>query len=701
MKKLLFIAVAAVSALLVSCKPDQNLPGNPPTLEVTAAQSALMGSSVQFTASVSGEANLSVLEVKLLFDDTVVSEKTIRLKEEGEFTESIDVPLLKNIPDGDATLKFKAVDVTSAKTEVEKTVAVTRPHPESIIAVCGTQEFTFPREGDSYVYKLTDNFPAAFNCMLKISDAGEELTLGATSGSIAVSTEPIPVRNAIAGSYEVSFNLLDLSFAPKSVSNVTGVCELKKGQNLTESFGIDGLGSWKRLDRDYFTVDEATSAVLFNAVDGLYKLEFDASRQSIGIMPMADETTPMGYDEEKNEGAVYAYGEAWSKNGKDINGYDGTTDASTINVAQVGPHVYQLTLVGGSEYTWLSEMIFQTGRPESRYQLVGADYAEVDYQNELLTMSYNTGNSYNANYYGDTHDDIVKDQGYRFTLDLTDGVHKAKLKFELVEVKVEAALDITVNGVTATKISDDLYIAENLKLKKGDTFTFGGADASVVDWDNWWKDPDHLYNEGGVYKFNCVPGVYSVRLYIDKGYAQFDRRSDDGTHDAYFSKFGATERAIWFKGNTIANWKYANSNSPDAEGNNTDTNVLGFSANVGYSIAQIEPLFYQFTGIAVDQFDTETLNGRFRYDFMEIKYYGQNGWNDEMGYMWWKETGKENILKYTDRALELLKPVPVPTDDYPNQFLKDGVQLEKGATYVFTISIDEATKTETIDFYKK
>ena len=77
---------------------------------------------------------------------------------------------------------------------------------------------------------------------------------------------------------------------------------------------------------------------------------------------------------------------------------------------------------------------------------------------------------------------------------------------------------------------------------------------------------------------------------------------------------------------------------------------------------------YQFTGIAVEETDGQTIGGRWRYDYISMKFFGQAGWGAEYGTV----TLTAEAQKYLGAA--------------GNIELASGVQLEKGATYVMTVT---------------
>ena len=95
MKKLLF-ALTAVLAL-AACQKTKELviADHGPSQTVTYDQSALMGSTVNFSVSLKDDIALSTLKVSLLFDETVVADTTIRTKTAGTYEGFLKVPFEK------------------------------------------------------------------------------------------------------------------------------------------------------------------------------------------------------------------------------------------------------------------------------------------------------------------------------------------------------------------------------------------------------------------------------------------------------------------------------------------------------------------------------------------------------------------------------------------------------------------------------
>lgn len=109
----------------------------------------------------------------------------------------------------------------------------------------------------------------------------------------------------------------------------------------------------------------------------------------------------------------------------------------------------------------------------------------------------------------------------------------------------------------------------------------------------------------------------------------------------------------------------------------------------------LAPFCYIFCFLQVSNFRT-TLGGRFRYDYISAKYFGQDGWGAEKG----KILGKDGTIKFTNLAADLFKVTESVGD---NISLIDGKELELGATYVLTIDLSKTAEdgVEVIDFVKK
>ena len=106
-------------------------------------------------------------------------------------------------------------------------------------------------------------------------------------------------------------------------------------------------------------------------------------------------------------------------------------------------------------------------------------------------------------------------------------------------------------------------------------------------------------------------------------------------------------------------------------------------------------MVFQLTGKAVAETSSD-LGGRFRYDYISAKYFGQDGWGRECGKI--IDGDVSTTVNLEGSTASLLK-----LTGSKNFELADGVQLEEGATYVLTIDLSKAAsdKIETIKFEKK
>ena len=197
-------------------------------------------------------------------------------------------------------------------------------------------------------------------------------------------------------------------------------------------------------------------------------------------------------------------------------------------------------------------------------------------------------------------------KAYQFIFDTNAGVSAAKLTIKTVEIPVNS-LDIKVNGVQASRLSATHYSITSIALNKDEAITISG----VKDLANWYLDPDLFYLDGASIKLNVVSGTFAVDLYLDYGYATLRRLAADG------SEATINDGALWMMA-----WGVANP---------VMTSQFAFNPGAAFCMAQVRPMVFQLTGTAVDEKDGTTLGGRFRYDYISAKYFGQDGWGTEKG----------------------------------------------------------------------
>ena len=669
MKKTIIFALAA-AALFAGCKqerPEFDYASQGPRVDITDCDaSAYMGANVAFMVTVvDNDYALSTLKAELLFDETVVAEKTIRTKENGTYEDVLQVPLLKSIPDGNALLRFTAQNVGLAKTTVETEVAVARPDFATLKVVTDDAEYTLKRV-DKYQYELTDNFPQSFNANLvtpAVNDRSEVITLGWDGSKIAVTEKPITFANMAAGKYTISADLLTLTYTPNGSGSGDIAMVKQMTQGAVVDLGISDLANWKNLDTDFFNVDGGT--VTWNAVDGLYRFDVQNDSQFIRVDAMVDEETYATLDE-NGVGCGYAIG---SGIGKPKAGSSWNTTDGAWCLAQVSDKVFQITWVGG--VTWDSGVNFKIFSERGWGGELGySSYASTDLKG-FAYVGDGAGNGDSGNIYATGS--VQAGKAYRFTFDMSAGRDATVLTCDEIDIATNVQ-DISLNGVSANKIDDVTYRVPCVDLTKDAAITIDG-----VSYQSWWPDPDYLYVDGSTLKFGAATGKYMVDLHLDNGYAVFKRLNSGGT-----DKATSDDGAVWLMAWGLANWKFCNDDS--------STNELAFNPGSAYCMAEVEDGVFQFSGYAVEQTDAVTLGGRFRFDYMSAKWFGQDGWGNEKG----KIKGTETQVVYTERALQYL----AEKTGGDNIELAEGVTLEIGSFYVLTVDIS-VDGVETVDFYKK
>lgn len=660
--KLSAVVSAGVMAL-ASCQqePVLRLTDVGPEMTVNSCTEATyMGADIKFSVSINDDDfALSTLKAWLYYDETKVGDLTIRTKENGTYEGSIQAPLYKEIPDGTATLVFASQNVGMGLTYDTLYVNLKRPDFDELtlkaedgqtyrmMKVANTTE----EKSDDYMYEVSGEFPEMVKSVIvtpAINAEGETITLGWDGSALAAGNETtIPFTAGLAGQYTISVDLWTLSALPLGATNIVTVGEYKQGQ-VVDFGGVVDLNNWT-VDYDFLAVNDDFTEVTFRAVDGLYKFEYDVENLYVKVFPMKDKETHQTLAED-GSGTPYVIGQNF---GKPVVGPSWNTTEGAYPMAQISDKVYQFTLTVPK----------QLALSEARFKL----FSEMGWGGEFTAANYSEANispAFSMSDSGDiSADDVKAGKSYKFTLDLTAGRSAAKLSYEEIMVPVNM-LDIQINGVAASKLSNTKYKVTSVNVEQNSILSFVGIDNPL----EWYVDPDHFaVTEGGL-QFKAVSGYYSFELDLESQYVTVRRVKADGKAATY-----ADEGAI-----TIMGWGIAHP---------VMTSQLAWDSGALITLAEVEEGVYQFTGIAVEETDGETLGGRWRYDYLSFKFFGQAGWGDEWG-----------TVTLTDEAKKLLA---VPG----NAELAEGAELEKGATYVMTVTDCSALNGGkfdcTIDFRKK
>lgn len=670
MRKLYKIVAIAVAFMgLMGCKedvPDVKFTDKGPDMTLASFDdAAYMGGKINFTVDLKDDFPLSTLKVKLMFDETVVSEKVIRTKEYGQYVDFIRVPLLAEIPNGTATLEFVAQNTGLGLTEKTVEVAVSRPDFDYLNLIVGGKTYKMNRIGD-YKYSINASFPADASAIIEtpsVNDAGDVIKIGWDGSKVSADSETeIPFSAVKSGVYTISVDLLNLTASPFGkieiqAGKASPVQTLSLLQGSVLKFNaVEDILNWD-LDFDFFDVS-ADNVITFKAIDGLYRLSLDFAQKFIRVEAMADNVNTAKLADD-GSGAVWMIGGAF---GKPIIGPNWNTDEGAYCLSQQSPKVYRITLVAGSSIAVkdFSVKVFH----QKGWGGEVASYTSVNDETGLFKVT-DSGNIENIK-----GKQLVSGKAYAIEVDFSDGKSSPSLHVFETEVPV-SGIDIFINGVQATKLSATVYAAILDIAKDADLAITG----ELKGLETWWLDPDYLRLEGFSLKFNAMSGKYKVVMHLDGKYAEF-KRMKDSENEATIAEHG-----LWMMG-----WGLA---SPIMK-----TGQFAFNPGSAFSMAEVRDMVFQLTGTAVDEKDETTLGGRFRFDYISAKYFAQDGWGGECG----KILGNPTTVKLGPSATNLLKL----TNSY-NIELKDDVKLELGAKYVLTIDLSKAASdaVETIELVKK
>ena len=649
--------VLAGAAVVASCQREPEMPKytdvGPDMTVVSCTEATYMGAEVKFSVDINDkDFALSTLKAKLLYDETEVNSLTIRTKENGTYEGSILAPLYANeVNEGIATVVFASQNVGMGLSYDTVYVSLKRPDFEALtLKTEEGNEYELAKVGEGYKYELKSHFPEKVKGHLvtpAINAEGDVITFGWDGSALAVGhANPIPFSAGIAGEYTISVDLQTLAASPLGTGNVVSVVELKQGQ-VMDFGGIVDLNNWT-LDYDFFNVNEDFTEVKFRAVDGFYRLAYDVENMWVKVEPVDADGNLLTLAAD-GTGAPWVIG---SNFGKPVIGPGWNTEDGAYPMAQVAEKVYQFTLsapgqvaVSGADFKFFHQKGWGG-------EFVKGNYAEVN-----IAPAFDMTDSGNIQ-----GKEVKGGKSYKFTLDLTGGVNAAKLSYEEVVVPVNM-LDIQVNGVAAMKMSNEVYKVMAVNVEQNSIISFSGISNPL----DWYVDPDHFELTGEGLKFKAVSGYYSFELNLANQFVTVRRVKADGKAATY-----KDEGAITFMG-----WGVAHP---------VMTSQLAWDSGALITLAEIEKGVYQFTGIAVEESDGDTIGGRWRYDYLSFKFFGQAGWGDEQG-----------AVTLTPEAAKCLA---VPG----NLELAEGVTLELGATYVMTVTagpLNSGKFDVTVDFVKK
>lgn len=330
MKTLKYIALSLlVAASTTACKDDPELlttDVGPEMTVVSADASGVYGGKVDFEVTMTDRYALSTLKAQVFFDDEMVAEEVIRTKSDGTYTGAVTLPFYKNIPDGEATLRFVGQNVRFGTTTVDRSLAVSRPKPAYLTFFLDDAEYRMEPTGNDYEYAVTDEFPQkpqGYIATPELDAAGSVVTFGYDSGAggiVSDSTDAIPFANSNAGEFTITFNLLTFEGSP-FIKLLFGETEMTMVDNdnysivttLTEGrtyklTGVSDFADWD-VDRDFFERADVSDpeTLTFLPMTGMYKVTANFKHRYLKIEAMKS-ATELATLNDDGSGAIWAIG---------------------------------------------------------------------------------------------------------------------------------------------------------------------------------------------------------------------------------------------------------------------------------------------------------------------------------------------------------------------------------------------------------
>ena len=557
MKTLKYIALSLlVAASTTACKDDPELlttDVGPEMTVVSADASGVYGGKVDFEVTMTDRYALSTLKAQVFFDDEMVAEEVIRTKSDGTYTGAVTLPFYKNIPDGEATLRFVGQNVRFGTTTVDRPLAVSRPKPAYLTFFLDDAEYRMEPTGNDYEYAVTDEFPQkpqGYIATPELDAAGSVVTFGYDSGAggiVSDSTDAIPFANSNAGEFTITFNLLTFEGSPfikllfgetemtmVDNDNYSIVTTLTEGRTYTLT-GVSDFADWD-VDRDFFERADVSDpeTLTFLPMTGMYKVTANFKHRYLKIEAMKS-ATELATLNDDGSGAIWAIG--GTEVGKPTlkNAASWSPEDGGLCLARVADKKYQLTLVAGISLN-ASSFDFKFFHQKTWGGEFGGK--DISTASDLVKIS-DSGNL------GLVEGKTLDLGGiYRFTVDITGGNTAAVLTVEKVGEQQLPPADITVNGTPMTQLDVDNYQLD-LDLTQGQTLTLGGADAFTPAWIN----PD-FFEAASATSVKLVPvtGKYRITanlatrvidaLVLNADGSGLATLSDDGHGAVYFIGYG-------------------------------------------------------------------------------------------------------------------------------------------------------------------
>ena len=362
MKNLKYIISIMGLALWMSCTDDVSelQPVGNPVMEVKSQFTNVhFGDVLPFTVAVSDDVPLSVLTATLYFGEEEMETVTIRTKENGEYSGTIPVPFLKDIPDGTATLEFVLLNTTMKSVKQPIDVPITRAQYPYLILVTEGASYPMLPTGQPNEYAATEPFPStdlpAYIKTPVVDEKGTEIVFGWEAGAVTEGVSAnIPFVSPVGGAYSVTFNIKTYQAAPffeilfngqkmnmVDKENYQLDVDLTQGQELTVE-GLENIAEWW-IDPDFF-VKKGDGLYDFVPITGKYRISANLTKQYFKVEVL--DGSSVASLKADGTGAIWIIGERVGKPSVATQEV-GWEPSRALCMAPVGNKKYQLTVVGG------------------------------------------------------------------------------------------------------------------------------------------------------------------------------------------------------------------------------------------------------------------------------------------------------------------------------------------------------------------
>lgn len=358
LKQWFFVLVS--SMLLFSCSNEVMEPQKEgsPTIKVESQFANVhFGDLLPFEVTVNDEVPLSTLSVILYYGDEEVSRTTIRTKENGLYSGNIEVPYIKGVPNGTATLEFRLVNITMKEvSQIVDLPVKLAPYPY-LILVTADASYPMVPTGDPDIYAATEAFPStelpAYIKSPTVDKKGREMIFGWDSGAASVvegSTEKIPYVSSESGTYTVSFNARTFETGPffELLLNGRKLSMVDKDNyridiDLTngEEINFEGLSDWW-VDPDYF--DMEGDKITFKPISGKYRVTANLISNWLRVEALSG--NDLATLQTDGSGAIWVIGDNVGKPSYRDN-LVGWNPSNGLCMSPIGDNKYQITLVAG------------------------------------------------------------------------------------------------------------------------------------------------------------------------------------------------------------------------------------------------------------------------------------------------------------------------------------------------------------------